>query len=65
MIAPIITPWLKYFCTKGYKHIIGTVVMMMTAYFIRFDRRMASWAARPSPAPTKDWLVIRIFLTTS
>ena len=32
-MAPIITPWLKYFCTKGYTHMIGTVVMMMTGVF--------------------------------
>lgn len=45
-MAPIITPLLKYFCTKGYTHIIGTVVTIMTAYFISSESLLASWAAQ-------------------
>src|SRR5699024_307599 len=32
LIAPVSTPMVKYFCTKGYTHRIGTVARTITAF---------------------------------
>ncbi len=34
LTAPIITPFTKYFCRKGYTHSTGTVVSTMAAYLM-------------------------------
>jgi len=34
LTAPVIIPCTKYFCTKGYKKIIGPMVITVTAIFI-------------------------------
>ena len=47
--APIMTPWLKYFCTKGYMVMMGREETTMAPYLIRFAygsdplRRNPSW----------------------
>lgn len=33
LMEPIMMPLTKYFCRKGYTHMIGAIVIMMAAYF--------------------------------
>ena len=63
--APIITPWLKYFCTKGYIVIIGSEDTTIAPYLIRFAFRFSSAAAEPVIAEAAISLLIRMLRITS
>ena len=62
---PSITPWLKYFWTKGYIHIMGAEDTTITAYLIRSAICLASTAAAPVVMALIFWLLISMFLNTS
>lgn len=43
---PSITPWLKYFWTKGYIHIMGAEDTTITAYLIRVSHLLGFHCCR-------------------